>query len=400
MGLFPTSKVPVAAPGKGGRVSIFLHPPDAHGEERSVLSARWALDPPPGSREVARTRNTLCNAFSSQRRCGTGVAMEEYDLIIIGSGSAMNFVDVLIHENPKIRIAVIDKDEPGGICLTRGCIPSKIMVYPAELVRTMEETDALGIEVEIKSVSYEKIMNRMRLLIDRDINAIREGLSSSKNIDYFHASAEFVSPYTLKVGGKTISGKMIFLGSGSRAIIPAIKGLDRIKYHTSDSIIRMELKKLPKSIAIIGGGYIAAEFGHFFSAAGSKVTIIGRNPQFLPEEEPEISALAKRRLERHITILTGHEVREVEPIPAGTKRLRVVERATGQTKALDAEEIMVAAGRGPGSDLLHPQKGGGKTTEDGWVDNGGDLATSQPNVWALRGADRRERVRQAANYQA
>jgi len=326
--------------------------------------------------------------------------MEEYDLIVIGSGSAMNFVDVLIRDNPKIKIAVIDKDEPGGICLTRGCIPSKIMVYPAELVRTMEETDALGIEVEIKSVSYEKIMNRMRSLIDRDINAIREGLSSSENIDYFHASAEFVSPSTLKVGGKTLSGKMIFLGSGSRAIIPPIKGLDKIKYHTSDSIIRMELKKLPKSIAIIGGGYIAAEFGHFFSAAGSKVTIIGRNPQFLPEEEPEISALAKTRLGRHITILTGHEVREVEPTPAGTKRLRVVERATGQTKTLDAEEIMVAAGRGPEMDLLHPERGGVKTTKDGWIDTDQYLATSQPNVWAFGDADGRYLFRHVANYES
>src|ERR1700730_15311974 len=184
--------------------------------------------------------------------------MKEYDLIVIGSGSAMNIVDPMIQENPEIKIAVIDKDEPGGICLTRGCIPSKIMVYPAELVRAMEEAEELGIEVEIKNVSYEKIMKRMRSLIDRDINSIREGLSTSKNIDYYHASAEFVSPHTLQVKGETVTGKMIFLGSGSRAIIPPIKGLDKVNYHTSDSIIRMELKKLPKSMAIIGGGDIAA----------------------------------------------------------------------------------------------------------------------------------------------
>src|SRR5438876_10243574 len=112
--------------------------------------------------------------------------MKEYDLIVIGSGSAMNLVDPMIQENPNIRIAVIDKDEPGGICLTRGCIPSKIMVYPAELVRTMEDADALGIEADVRGVSYEKIMKRMRLIIDRDIDAIKEGLSSSENIDYFH----------------------------------------------------------------------------------------------------------------------------------------------------------------------------------------------------------------------
>src|SRR3989442_4903481 len=207
-------------------------------------------------------------------RCGEGVAVQEYDLIILGSGSGMNFVDALIQENPKIRIAVIDKDEPGGICLTRGCIPSKIMIYPAELVRTMEKAERLGIDLEIKSVSYEKIMNRMRALIDRDINAIREGLSTSKNIDYYPEAAEFVAPHTLKVAGKTMKGKMIFLGSGSRAVIPPIKGLDRVKYHTSDSIIRMELKRRPKSIAIIGGGYNAAEVWPFFFAPRAHVTVL------------------------------------------------------------------------------------------------------------------------------
>src|ERR1700730_13519969 len=140
--------------------------------------------------------------------------MKEYDLIVIGSGSAMNIVDPMIQENPEIKIAVIDKDEPGGICLTRGCIPSKILVYPAELVRTMEKAEELGIEFEIRTVSYEKIMNRMRALIDRDINAIREGLSTSENIDYYHAIAEFDSPYTLNVNGETIRGKMIFLATG------------------------------------------------------------------------------------------------------------------------------------------------------------------------------------------
>jgi dihydrolipoamide dehydrogenase len=106
--------------------------------------------------------------------------LKDYDLIVVGSGSAMNIVDPITQRNPKIKIAVIDKDEPGGICLTRGCIPSKIMVYPAELVRMMDVAEALGIDVEIKKVSYEKIMKRMRSLIDKDINSIREGLSAQR----------------------------------------------------------------------------------------------------------------------------------------------------------------------------------------------------------------------------
>src|SRR5689334_23083545 len=184
--------------------------------------------------------------------------MKEYDLIIIGSGSAMNIVDPMIQENPNIRIAVIDKDEPGGICLTRGCIPSKILLYPAELVRKIEEARDLGIDTEIKNISFEFVMERMRKLIHHDIDQIREGLSSSKNIDYYHAPAEFIAPYTLSVGGSEIKSRLIFLCIGSKTTIPPIKGLDKIRYHTSDTVF--DMKQLPESIAIVGGGYIAAEF--------------------------------------------------------------------------------------------------------------------------------------------
>src|SRR2546430_8130364 len=156
--------------------------------------------------------------------------MKEYDLIVIGSGSAMNIVEPMIQDNPNIRIAVIDKDEPGGICLTRGCIPSKILLYPAELVRTLEKAGELGIGAEIKEIDFGKIMDRMRTLIYEEINAIRKGLSSSENIDYYQSIAEFVSPYTLKVGGDTITSKMIFLCIGSKTIIPPIKGLEETGY--------------------------------------------------------------------------------------------------------------------------------------------------------------------------
>ena len=141
--------------------------------------------------------------------------MKDYDLIVVGTGSATNLLDPMIQENPKIRIAVIDKDEPGGICLTRGCIPSKLLLYPAELVRTVERGADLGVSAEVK-VDFRQMMRRMRTLIDTDIDSIREGLSSSPNIDYYHATAEFVAPYTMKVEDETDQGKR-----SSSARVPA-----------------------------------------------------------------------------------------------------------------------------------------------------------------------------------
>ncbi len=312
----------------------------------------------------------------------------------------MNIVGAMIQENPEIKIAVIDKDEPGGICLTRGCIPSKIMLYPAELVRTLDEAEELGVDVEVKRVSYERIMKRMRALIDRDIDSIRDGLSGSQNIDYYHETAEFVAPYKLAVGGRVIGGKLFFLATGSRPVIPHIAGLDSTPYYTSDSIIRMEMKKLPASMVIIGGGYIAAEFGHFFSALGSNVTILGRNAQFLPEEEPEVSALAKKVMGRHMTIVTGHEVSKVAGKAGALKRVTAMDRSSGKTQVFEAEEIIVATGRGPVNDILHPERGGVRTTKDGWIEVNDYLETSQPNVWALGDADGKYLFRHVANYES
>jgi dihydrolipoamide dehydrogenase len=324
--------------------------------------------------------------------------MREYGMIAIGSGSAMNIVSAAIQENPHMKIAVIDKDEPGGICLTRGCIPSKILLYPAELVRTVGRAGEFGVEIDIRKIDFEKVMERMRTLIGGDINMIRQGLSSSENVDYYPAIAEFVGPYTLKVGDETITSKMIFLCTGSKPIIPPIKGLAKVGYLTSDTVLKMN--RLPESIAIVGGGYIAAEYGHFFSAMGSKVSVIGRNPQFLKQEEPEVSALAKKELEKHMTILTNHEVREAEKTSMGKKRLVAVNRETGEKAVITADEILIATGRGPNTDVLHPERGGVETDKRGWITINEYMETSQPNIWAFGDANGRQLFKHAANYES
>jgi len=324
--------------------------------------------------------------------------MKEYDVIAIGTGSAMYVLEGMMQRNPNIKIAVIDKDEPGGICLTRGCIPSKILLYPAEVIRTIQRAGIFGIEVDLKSVNFAKVMKRMRTIIDKDIESIRQGLSSSPSIDYFHATAEFTDPYTLKVQDETIKSNVILLSTGSQTIIPPIDGLEEVGYYTSDTILYET--KLPRSVAIVGGGYIAAEYGHFLSAMGSKVTIIGRNPQFLPQEEPEISTLAKHELGKHMTILTNHEVKQAAKAPRGKKTLIAVERGTRRKTPIVTDEIMIATGRGPGTDILRPDRAGIKTDAKGWIVVDEYLQTTSPNVWAFGDANGRYLFKHKANYDA
>jgi dihydrolipoamide dehydrogenase len=241
-------------------------------------------------------------------------------------------------------------------------------------------------------------MERMRTLIARDIAMIRRGLSRSENIDYYPAVAEFVGPYTLKVGDETITSKLIFLCTGSKPFIPPIKGLGEVGYLTSDTVLK--LTRRPESLAIVGGGYIAAEYGHFFSAMGSKVTILGRNPQFLKQEEPEVSALAKRAFGRHMTILTNHEVRAADRAPSGGKRLIAVNRENGEKIEVTADEVLVATGRSPNTDLLHPEEAGIATDKRGWILVNELLETSQPNIWAFGDANGKHLFKHAANYES
>jgi dihydrolipoamide dehydrogenase len=324
--------------------------------------------------------------------------MKEYDLIVLGTGSAMDVVNAVVQEQPDLKLAIIDKDAPGGICLTRGCIPSKILLYPAELKRSFERAGEFGISAELKSIDFQKIMQRMRSLIYKDIDRIREGLTHSKNIDYYDTIAEFIAPYTLKVGNETITAKMIFLCTGSKPMIPQIDGLEEVAYLTSDTILKLD--RLPKSIVIIGGGYIAAEYGHFLAALGSKVTVIGRNPQFIPEEEPEVSVMAKKELQKHLAIITNHEVRAVESAAGDKKRIIAINRENGKGVDMLADEILIASGRGPNTDILHPEKGGIKTDEKGWIVTDEYLETSQPNVWALGDADGKYLFKHVANHEA
>jgi len=324
--------------------------------------------------------------------------MEEYDIIAIGTGSAMNIISAVSNSNPELKIAVIDKDEPGGICLTKGCIPTKILLYPAEVIRTIQRAKIFGVDVNIKKIDFKFVMERMREIIGEDMRNIKEGLSQTPDLDYYHETAEFIDNYTLQVGDKKIKGKQILLCTGSKPTIPNIEGLDKIDYHTSDSIL--QISDLPGSICIVGGGYIAAEYGHFFSAMGSNVSIIGRNPQFLPQEEPEVSALAKKELGKHMMVYTDSEVREVEKESDGRVKITAVNRETNEKVEVVADELFIAAGRSSNADILHPEKSGVSTDEDGWILTNAKMETSKKNIYAFGDANGKYLFKHAANYES
>lgn len=324
--------------------------------------------------------------------------MKNYDLIVIGTGSGLELVQAMLQDNAEAKIAVIDKDQPGGICLTRGCIPSKLLIYPADVVSIIEKANEFGITAEIKNVNSAFVLERMRSLISKDINMIKNSLTQTQNIDYYTEIAEFIEPYTLKVGAETIKSNLIFLSIGSRPMVPKISGLQEAGYLTSDTILN--LKELPKSIIIIGGGYIAAEYGHFLTKMGCKITIIGRDPRYISVEEPEISDLAKRKMGQYATIITNHEVTAVEKTPDGKKQVTALDRESQKELKVVADEVLVATGRMPNTDLLHPEKSGIQTDKRGFIVTNEYLETSQPGIWAMGDADGKFMFKHVANYES
>ncbi len=322
--------------------------------------------------------------------------MEEYDIISIGTGSAMSIVTQALNDNPNQNIAVIENEKPGGICLTRGCIPSKLMLYPAEVVNQILEADKFGIQVDIESIDFRKIMERMRDHVIPQSKNIEKNLQESSDFDFYQTDAQFIDEYTLEVDGKEIKGDKIILGTGSRPAIPPIDNLENVGYLTSKTLL--DLKELPSSVTIIGGGYIAAEYGYFLAMMGSEVKIIGRNPQFVPSEEKEISDVLQKKLSRYIDIYTGYEVKKVKEM--SNEKGVLAKGLEGNQIKVKSDELLVATGRRSNSDILKPERSGVQTDEKGWIKVNQHMRTSKENIWALGDATGKHMFKHVANYEA
>jgi dihydrolipoamide dehydrogenase len=319
--------------------------------------------------------------------------MEHYDLIVIGTGAGQNVASQAYSTG--LKVAVIDKDPIGGTCLNRGCIPSKVWTTAADVVREAEDAAAIGVHMNVERVDYETIYKRTWEIVMDGRLPMEKGIKAAPNFDFYNDVAEFVDDMTLKVGHKKISGDRIIISSGARPYIPPIEGLAKVGYLTNRNVF--ELKRLPKSMVIVGGGYIAVEFGHFFSAMGVEVTIVGRNPRLLKREDPEVSNAVLAGMARRMRVLVNFEAVSTERTKAG-KAMVVRDRGTGKTYRLEAEELLIAAGRISNGDLLKPWVSGVEVDEEGWVKTNDYLETTRENIWALGDAVNRGQFRHTANY--
>ncbi|MGZ3593088.1 MAG: dihydrolipoyl dehydrogenase [Syntrophales bacterium] len=321
--------------------------------------------------------------------------MKDYDVIVIGSGVGLSIVFKALAAG--LRVALVDKGNVGGTCLNVGCKPSKMLIYPADRIREIEEAKKLGIHAKIDHIDFSSIMERMKKAVREGQNYIKKEIEKSKNLDFYSHEAHFVEEYTLEIMNEKIRGGKIFIVSGARPLIPPTKGLDKIAYLTNETVL--ELKRRPESMIIIGGGYIGAEYGHFFAAIGTKVAIVGRNERLVPNEEPEISDLLRKTMEQQMEIHTGTEVLDVTQ-SSDSYAVLVKNKKTGEEKQMKAEKIMVAVGRKSNADPLEVRNTRVETTEAGFIKVNDYLQTTKENIWALGDAIGKQMFTHAGDKEA
>ncbi|HEY5998390.1 MAG TPA: dihydrolipoyl dehydrogenase [bacterium] len=321
--------------------------------------------------------------------------MKTYDAVVIGAGDVGCAV-AFKAAGAGLSVALVEKGAIGGTCLNNGCVPSKTLIHVADRVLEIAEAPALGIRVELAGADFEGIMARMRETVANGRSALHRAVEQTANIELIPGACRFLAPRTLEVAGTRLAGKKVFVASGSRPAMPPIPGLDATPHLTNETLLA--LRRRPESLIILGGGYIGLEYGHFFAALGTKVTIVERGERLLPFEEPEVSELLRARLAQRVQLHLGTTVTEVRPAAGGCA---VVVRGAGDSTAeLAAEQVLVAAGRRSNADELRAQAAGFDLDERGYFRVDDRLRTNKPGVWALGDAIGRAMFTHAGDREA
>ncbi len=314
--------------------------------------------------------------------------MDTFDLIIIGSGSG----NAIPEEFADWKIALVERGTFGGTCLNVGCIPSKMFVLPADVAEAAKHGDRLGLDTSFNGADWPAIRDRVFNRID-PIAAGGEQYRAegTENLELIRGTARFVGERVLEIDGRQITAERILVATGSRSQLPSIPGLDQVRVHTSDTVMRLET--LPERLAIIGGGFIATELGHVFSGYGSAVTLFNRSGRLLRFEDGELSERFTEVFGRRVDLRLNTVPDRVEQV-GETIRLHVGD------EVVEADQLLVAAGRVPNADLVAAEAGGLALHDDGRIKVDDTMATSVPGVWAIGDVSNSYQLKHLANLEA
>ncbi len=319
------------------------------------------------------------------------MARHSYDLVIVGAGSG-NMLPT--EEFADWRVAVVEADRFGGTCLNRGCIPSKMLVHTADVAETVRHAARFGISACWRGADWPAIRDRVFDRID-PLHEQAVDYRRAHGVDVFLGEARFAAPKVLIAGDEEIHAERFVLAAGSRPRIPEVSGLEDVPYLTSDTVMRLD--RLPKSMIVLGGGYIAAEMSHIFGALGTRVTIVARGDQLLSGHDAAIRSRFTELYQQRFDVRLGAEVKDV----AKTRRgIRVDLAGPSSAQAAEAEVLLVATGRIPNSDRLNVAAAGIETDAHGHVRTDETYQTNVPGIWALGDIANHFQLKHMANAEA
>ncbi len=308
---------------------------------------------------------------------------ENFDVIVIGAGPA-GYVAAIRAAQLNQKVAIVDKQWLGGVCLNVGCIPSKSLLKNAEVAHTLRERGKeFGFSFDNLKLDYSVAVKRSRQNSDRLTKGIGF-LMKKNNVAVFMGEAKLTSPTAVSVTDKDgklteLSAKNIIVATGASAAVPPVWKVDGEKVLTYWEAILQD--KLPKSVVIIGSGAIGVEFATVWSSYGVDVTIVEMLPRIVPLEDEEISKeLEKEFKKRKVKTLVGHKVESVEATATGVK---VKVSAEGKETIIEADQTLVAIGFRPNSKGLGLEEVGVKISERGFIEINEKMQTNIPGIWAI-----------------
>lgn len=328
---------------------------------------------------------------------------EKFDLIVIGSGSGLDVANAAASQHG-LKVAIIEKDKMGGTCLNRGCIPSKLLIHSADVAEVIKNAGIFGIKVDGFSVDFEKIIERVNTITDSHSAAIRKSYENSDNPKLFAKECRFVGKKMIALGGTNVNDEVIItaenilIASGTRPKIPKIKGLQESGYITSDESLR--LKRQPRSLTFIGGGYITCELAHFYGSLGTEINIVQIEEVLIPKEDKEISQKFTEVFSKKYNVYLGYNVELVFKDDSNIFHIVAKNKFSGKMLELNSEQLLIAVGREPTSDSLDIIKTDVKLDENGFVLVDQYLETNIKGIFALGDVVGRYQFKHNANNEA
>ncbi len=313
----------------------------------------------------------------------------EFDVIIIGAGSGNS---LLTPDYDNLRVAIIEKDLFGGTCMNRGCIPTKMLVYAADIASHIAHSSMYGIDATINSVRWPDIVDRVFGRVDTVAPAGKAYRESQDNVRVFTGEGRFVATKVIEVNGERITADNIVIAAGARPTLPHIDGLDAVHFHTSDSIMR--LAELPEHLIIFGGGYIATEMAHVFGSLGSRVSMVIRGGRLLARED---EAISERFTEIYNKRFDIHAHTHVERVQQHGIEITVKLKTEHHMHELTGDALLIAIGRTPNGDTLDLGATGIDTDGAGYVITDEYLRTNVPGIWALGDVTNPNQLKHVAN---